>query len=118
MTHCRAPLTVDREGGDCADPTCTAHQHNEDGPEPHRPRMPCGCDASATHHTCDTEAQYVEEALAAVDSGSAGHWPTVAGYLADEVRRLRTLECTITCDQPCCQMRGHCPLDPTSSPGY
>jgi hypothetical protein len=37
------------------------------------------------------EAQFVEEALAAVDAGSAGHWPTVAGYLADEVRRLREI---------------------------
>ena len=35
------------------------------------------------------EAEFVETALYAVDSGSAGHWPTVAGYLADEVRRLR-----------------------------
>lgn len=52
MSDCRAPQTVDREGGDCADPTCRAHQHNEDGPEPRRPLMPCGCDASATEHTC------------------------------------------------------------------
>lgn len=55
MTHCRAPHTIDREGGDCADPTCTAHQHNEDGPEPRRPRMPCGCDAAATEHTCGVQ---------------------------------------------------------------
>lgn len=37
----------------------------------------------------DEERGFVEIALAAADSGSAGHWPTVAGYLADEVRRLR-----------------------------
>ena len=37
----------------------------------------------------DEERGFVETALAAADSGSAGHWPTVAGYLADEVRRLR-----------------------------
>lgn len=32
------------------------------------------------------EAEFVEEALYCVDHGSAGHWPTVAGYLADQVR--------------------------------
>lgn len=37
------------------------------------------------------ELRFVDEALAAADSGSAGSWPTVAGYLADEVRRLRAL---------------------------
>lgn len=37
------------------------------------------------------EEVFVEEALAAVDSGSAGDWQTVAGHLADEVRRLREL---------------------------
>lgn len=31
----------------------------------------------------------VEDAMAAAASGSAGHWPTVAGYLHDEVLRLR-----------------------------
>ena len=34
------------------------------------------------------EDDFVGQALAAVDSDSAGSWPTVAGYLADEVRRL------------------------------
>jgi hypothetical protein len=31
----------------------------------------------------------VEEALQAVDTGSAGHWPTVAKVLAEEVHWLR-----------------------------
>lgn len=35
------------------------------------------------------EVDHVLQALHAADSGSAGHWPTVAGVLADEVRRLR-----------------------------
>lgn len=52
MTRCKAPHTIDREGGDCADPTCRAHDINEDGPHPPRPRMPCGCDGAATAHTC------------------------------------------------------------------
>ena len=37
----------------------------------------------------EEELGFVEVALQAVDGGNAGHWPTVAGYLADEVRRLR-----------------------------
>ena len=37
----------------------------------------------------EEETGFVETALAAADSGNAGHWPTVARYLADEVRRLR-----------------------------
>lgn len=39
----------------------------------------------------EEERGFVEDALAAADSGRAGHWPTVAAYLADEVRRLRAL---------------------------
>lgn len=39
----------------------------------------------------DEERGFVETALAAVDAGNAGSWPTVAGYLADEVRRLRAV---------------------------
>lgn len=39
----------------------------------------------------DEEQQFIDMALLAADSGSAGHWPTVAGYLADEVRRLRAI---------------------------
>jgi hypothetical protein len=39
----------------------------------------------------EEERGFVEIALAAADAGNAGHWPTVAGYLADEVRRLRAL---------------------------
>lgn len=42
------------------------------------------------------DAQFVEEALHCADSGEAGHWPTVAGYLADEVRRLRGVLATRT----------------------
>lgn len=38
----------------------------------------------------EEERGFVEIALAAVDAGNAGSWPTVAGYLADEVRRLRS----------------------------
>lgn len=35
------------------------------------------------------EAQLVEEAMRAAESGQAGHWPTVAGYLRAEVLQLR-----------------------------
>lgn len=35
------------------------------------------------------DEQFVEEALHCADIGQATHWPTAAGYLADEVRRLR-----------------------------
>jgi hypothetical protein len=35
------------------------------------------------------ERELVELALRCADSGSATHWPTAAGYLADEVRSLR-----------------------------
>ena len=35
------------------------------------------------------EERLVEEALHCADTGQAGHWPTAAGVLADEVRRLR-----------------------------
>lgn len=35
------------------------------------------------------EQEFVEMALRCADTGTAGHWPTAAGYLADEVRRLR-----------------------------
>lgn len=35
------------------------------------------------------ETEFVEMALRCADTGSAGHWPTAAGYLADEVRNLR-----------------------------
>lgn len=52
MRRCLAPDTVDREGGDCADPTCRAHDVNEDGPYPPAARMPCGCPANARAHTC------------------------------------------------------------------
>jgi len=38
------------------------------------------------------EEQMVEEALGAADAGHAGHWPTVAGILALEVRRLREVQ--------------------------
>jgi hypothetical protein len=50
---CHMPDTIDRQGGDCADPTCQAHQVNEDGPYPPDLRMPCGCPANARTHTCD-----------------------------------------------------------------
>jgi ABC-type transporter Mla subunit MlaD len=40
----------------------------------------------------DEEREFIDMALAAADAGNAGHWPTVAGHLADEVRRLRDLE--------------------------
>jgi hypothetical protein len=53
--RCKAPTTIDRNGGDCADPTCRAHQHNEDGPTSTRPPLPCGCDAATTEHTCEPE---------------------------------------------------------------
>ena len=42
------------------------------------------------------EVENVEKALACADSGDAGHWPTAAGILADEVRRLRALHATLT----------------------
>lgn len=37
----------------------------------------------------DEDAENVETALRAADADQAGHWPTVAGWLACEVRRLR-----------------------------
>lgn len=40
----------------------------------------------------EEERGFVEIALSAADSGNAGHWPTVATYLAAEVRRLRASE--------------------------
>jgi hypothetical protein len=40
----------------------------------------------------DEERQFIEQALHCVDVDSAGHWPTVAGWLAVEVRRLRRIE--------------------------
>lgn len=42
------------------------------------------------------DAEFVTAALRAVDADSAGHWPTVAGILANEVRRLRTVVATKT----------------------
>lgn len=39
----------------------------------------------------EEERRLVEEAMAAADSGQAGHWPTVAAYLADEVKRQRVI---------------------------
>lgn len=51
---CKRPDTIDRHGGDCADPTCRAHDHNEDGPYQPRPTMPCGCGGAAREHTCTT----------------------------------------------------------------
>lgn len=39
----------------------------------------------------DEERGFVEQSLLAADSGNAGHWPTVATYLAAEVRRLRAI---------------------------
>lgn len=46
----------------------------------------------------DEDKENVEQALRAADSGKAGHWPTVAGILADEVRRLRTELARPVCD--------------------
>lgn len=46
----------------------------------------------ATPEWTDEERGFVETALAAADAGNAGHWPTVATYLAAEVRRLRAGE--------------------------
>jgi len=43
----------------------------------------------------DEEREFIDMALAAADAGNAGHWPTVAGYLADEVRRLRALDAAL-----------------------
>lgn len=37
----------------------------------------------------DSETGNVEYALYAARTGSAGHWPTVAGVLVDEIDRLR-----------------------------
>lgn len=42
-----------------------------------------------TNEEISEEQRLVEQALAAADDGDAGHWPTVAGILADEVRRLQ-----------------------------
>jgi len=38
------------------------------------------------------DERLIEEALHCADTGNATHWPTAAGYLADEVRRLRAIE--------------------------
>ena len=38
----------------------------------------------------NTEPTQLEIALAAADAGNAGHWPTVAGILADEYRKLKS----------------------------
>lgn len=42
------------------------------------------------------QAEFVTTALRAVEADSAGHWPTVAAVLADEVTRLRALVTTVT----------------------
>jgi hypothetical protein len=39
----------------------------------------------------DEEREFVARAMHAAESGSAGHWPTVAAVLRDEVLRLRAL---------------------------
>jgi hypothetical protein len=44
----------------------------------------------------DEEAMLLEQAMRCAETGSATHWPTVAGYLRDEVLRLRArLETTL-----------------------
>lgn len=35
------------------------------------------------------EAELVEQALRCAETGDAGHWPTAAGFLAEEIYRLR-----------------------------
>lgn len=42
---------------------------------------PCGACGDCDH--C-----YVAEAMRCVETDNAGHWPTVAGYLAAEIKRL------------------------------
>jgi len=57
--------------------------------------IPAGNPAPSSPHLEDwteEERGFVEIALSAADSGNAGHWPTVATYLAAEVRRLRAGE--------------------------
>lgn len=39
----------------------------------------------------DEDYRLIYQALDCADTGNAGHWPTAAGILADEVRRLRVL---------------------------
>jgi hypothetical protein len=38
----------------------------------------------------EEERRLLAQAMACAESGEATHWPTVAGYLADEVKQLRT----------------------------
>lgn len=54
-----------------------------------------------------SEPTQLEIALRAVDSGDAGHWPTVAGVLADEVRRLKGVFPTDWEFCPECGSRNH-----------
>lgn len=69
---------------DCAVPACAYPSSNHgDG---------CGCqhdDCPRHGQPFEDEPGDIERCLAAADSGDAGHWPTVAAYLAGEVRRLR-----------------------------
>lgn len=44
---------------------------------------------SADDQRAAEEAELVEQALKCAETGNAGHWPTAAGFLADEVYRLR-----------------------------
>lgn len=37
----------------------------------------------------DEDARMVEEALHCAETGNAGHWPTAAAFLAQEIYRLR-----------------------------
>jgi len=52
---------------------------------------PASAALDGTPTPTDAEAELVEQALRCVDTDSAGHWPTAAGWLAYEVRRLRAL---------------------------
>jgi hypothetical protein len=44
-----------------------------------------------TDHIDHSEREDVERAMVAAKSGDAGHWPTVAAVLRDEVLRLRAM---------------------------
>lgn len=65
----------------------------------------------------EEERGFVELALQAVDAGDAGHWPTVAGYLADEVRRLRATPAPRQADDDACQGNQRGSGKPCDCPG-
>lgn len=95
-THAPTPAEPTCEHGSTLTALCESMSGYARGiPQPpHGAPTPADEDREAlasTEHPDPEQAGFVAEALACADAGDAGHWPTVAGYLADEVRRLRVL---------------------------